>query len=263
MNSLLAHEAQVRLATFLLVFAVLIVLQQVWPRRKVPGGWRRWATNVGLVVVSTIILRVAFPVLAVGLAVNVQDSGVGLLAALPPVAAVVVGVVLLDLVIYWQHRLLHRLPLLWRLHRVHHSDTSFDVSTGVRFHPLEIVLSMGIKFAAILLLGIAPLAVLIFEVVLSAGALFTHTNVRLPAGLDRRLRWLFVTPDMHRVHHSWHRDETDSNFGFNLSLWDRVFGTYRDQPRDGHEQMTIGLPEFRDSRDQSLVELLLNPIRPE
>jgi sterol desaturase/sphingolipid hydroxylase (fatty acid hydroxylase superfamily) len=199
--------------------------------------------------------------LAVGLAVRIDESGGGVLGVLPPVVGVTVGVILLDLVIYWQHRLLHRIPLLWRLHRVHHADTGFDVSTGVRFHPLEIVLSMVIKLGAILLFGIAPLAVLIFELVLSAGSLFTHANLCLLAGFERRLRWLLVTPEMHRVHHSWHRDETDSNFSFHLSLWDRVFGTYRDQPRDGHVQMVIGLPEFRDSRDQSLLSLLLNPWR--
>lgn len=258
---LLEHEAQVRLAAFLLVFSALLVLQQFWPRRDVPGGWRRFATNIALVVVGTAILRIAFPLLAVGLAVRIDESGGGLLGALPPAAAVTVGVILLDLIIYWQHRLLHRIPLLWRLHRVHHADTGFDVSTGVRFHPLEIVLSMLIKLGAILLFGIAPLAVLIFELALSAGSLFTHANICLPAGFERRLRWLLVTPEMHRVHHSWHPDETDSNFSFHLSLWDRVFGTYRDQPRDGHVQMVIGLPEFRDSRDQSLLSLLLNPWR--
>ncbi len=258
---LLEHEAQVRLATFVLVFAALIMLQQFRPRRNVPGGWRRFATNIALVVVGTAILRIAFPLLAVGLAVRLDASGGGLLGALPPAAAVTVGVILLDLIIYWQHRLLHRIPLLWRLHRVHHADTGFDVSTGVRFHPLEIVLSMLIKLGAILLFGIPPLAVLIFELTLSAGALFTHANLLLPAGLERRLRWLLVTPEMHRVHHSWHPDETDSNFSFHLSLWDRIFGTYRAQPRDGHEQMVIGLPEFRDSREQSLMALLLNPWR--
>jgi sterol desaturase/sphingolipid hydroxylase (fatty acid hydroxylase superfamily) len=261
MKWLLEHEAQVRLATFLLVFAALIMLQQFRPRRNVPGGWRRFTTNIALVVLGTAILRVAFPLLAVGLAVRIDESGGGVLGVLPPVVGVTVGVILLDLVIYWQHRLLHRIPLLWRLHRVHHADTGFDVSTGVRFHPLEIVLSMVIKLGAILLFGIAPLAVLIFELALSAGSLFTHANLCLPAGFERRLRWLLVTPEMHRVHHSWHRDETDSNFSFHLSLWDRVFGTYRDQPRDGHVQMVIGLPEFRNSRDQSLAALLLNPWR--
>jgi len=259
MQWVLENEAQVRLTTFLLVFAVLTVLQQLWPRRDVPGGWRRWATNIALVVLGTAILRVVFPLLAVGLAVRLDGSGGGLLGALPPVAAVTLGVILLDLVIYWQHRLLHRIPLLWRLHRVHHADTGFDVSTGVRFHPFEIVLSMVIKLGAILLLGVTPLAVLIFELLLSAGSLFTHANLRLPSGFERRLRWLIVTPEMHRVHHSWHRDETDSNFSFHLSLWDRLFGTYRDQPRDGHVQMVVGLPEFRDSSDQSLIALLLNP----
>lgn len=258
---LLGHEPQVRLVAFLLVLALLAVAQRTWPRREVGGGWRRVATNIGLVVIDTAVLRVFFPLLAVELALRVEAQGSGLLSDLPPAIAVVAGVLLLDLAIYWQHRLLHAIPLLWRLHRVHHADTSFDVSTGVRFSPFEIALSMLIKLAIILLLGIAPLAVLIFELALSLGSLFTHANVRLPAMLDRRLRWLVVTPDMHRIHHSWHRDETDSNFGFHLSFWDRIFGSYREQPRDGHTNMTIGLKEFRNRRDQSLVALLLNPFR--
>ena len=258
---LLGHEAQVRLTAFLLLFAVLIVLQRLWPRREVPGGWRRVATNIALVMIDTVVLRIAFPLLAFDLALRLEENGTGLLRGLPPVAATIIGVVLLDLIIYWQHRLLHKIPLLWRLHRVHHADIGFDITTGVRFHPLEIVLSMVIKLGVILLLGITPLAVLVFELALSMGALFTHTNLSLPRGIDHRLRWLFVTPDMHRIHHSWQRDETDSNFGFHLSIWDRLFGSYRDQPRDGHRRMVIGLQAFRDARDQSLPALLLNPFR--
>lgn len=258
---LLEHESQVRLAAFLGVFAILGIAQRLWPRREVAGGWRRRATNIALVIIDTAILRVAFPLLAFDLALNVEQSGGGLLQGLPAMPAVVIGVVLLDAIIYWQHRLLHMIPLLWRMHRVHHADTGFDITTGVRFHPLEMILSMGIKLGIIQLLGIAPLAVLIFELALSLGSLFTHTNLGLPLRFERRLRWLLVTPEMHRIHHSWHRDETDSNFGFHLSVWDRLFGSYRDQPRDGHTQMTIGLHEFRQRRDQSLTALLLNPFR--
>lgn len=258
---LIEHEAQVRLAAFLTVFAALFALQRLWPRRSVGGGWRRRATNIALVVIDTAVLRVAFPLLAFDLALRIEQAGTGLMSSLPAATAIIAGVLLLDVVIYWQHRLLHAVPVLWRLHRVHHADTGFDVSTGVRFHPLEIVLSMAIKLGVIALFAIPALAVLIFELALSIGSLFTHANLYLPPALDRRLRWLMVTPEMHRIHHSWHRDETDSNFGFHLSLWDRVFGSYRQQPRDGHEGMVIGLHEFREKDDQSLIALLLNPFR--
>lgn len=258
---LLSHEAQVRLTAFLSVFAVMIVLQRLFPRRAVGGGWRRNVTNVALVIVGTAILRVAFPLLAFDLAVDLQQRDTGLLQGLPNVAAVIVGVLLLDVMIYWQHRLMHMIPLLWRLHRVHHADTSFDVTTGVRFHPVEIALSMAIKLGVIYLFGIAPLAVLIFEVALSAGSLFTHANLRMPRAFERRSRWLFVTPEMHRVHHSWHPDETNSNYAFHLSVWDRLFRSYRDQPRDGHAAMTIGLEQYREPRQQTLYALLLNPFR--
>lgn len=258
---LIEHEAQVRLAAFLGAFAALFALQHLWPRRSVGGGWRRRATNVALVVIDTAVLRVAFPLLAFDLALRIEQTGTGPMSSLPAAPAIIVGVLLLDIVIYWQHRLLHAVPLLWRLHRVHHADTGFDVSTGVRFHPLEIALSMAIKLGVIALFAIPAMAVLIFELALSIGSLFTHANLYLPQLIDRRLRWLLVTPEMHRIHHSWHRDETDSNFGFHLSLWDRVFGSYREQPREGHERMVVGLHEFREKRDQSLIALLLNPFR--
>jgi sterol desaturase/sphingolipid hydroxylase (fatty acid hydroxylase superfamily) len=180
---------------------------------------------------------------------------------LPYWSVVIASVIVLDCAIYWQHRLLHKIPILWRLHRVHHADIGFDVTTAVRFHPFEIAVSMGIKLAFIALFGIPALAVLIFEILLSAGSLFTHANIRLPDTFERRLRWLLVTPEMHRIHHSVHWDETNSNFGFHLSLWDRIFGSYRDQPRDEQTTMQIGLHEFRDRRDQSLWALLVNPFR--
>lgn len=259
---LLGHEAQVRLTVFLTLFGLFLVLQRMRPLRQLPGGWRRQGTNLALVVIDTAILRVAFPLLAFDLATRLDAAGGGLLQALPPVAAVVVGVLLLDVAIYWQHRILHVVPMLWRLHRVHHADVEFDVTTGVRFHPLEIVLSMAIKLGLIAALGIPALAVLIFELALSAGSLFTHANIALPPRFEHALRWVFVTPDMHRIHHSVHKDETNSNFGFHLSIWDRVFGSYRDQPRDGQATMTIGLHEYRDAREQTLWSLLLNPFRP-
>lgn len=258
---LIGHEAQVRLSAFLTVFAVLLILQQLWPRREVGGGWHRSATNIALVVIDTALLRLAFPLLAFDLAMRLDERQIGLLHDLPAMPAIVLGVVLLDLIIYWQHRLLHMIPVLWRLHRVHHADIAIDVSTGVRFHPLEIILSVGIKLAVIFLFGIAPLAVLIFELALSIGSLFTHTNLYLPATFERALRWLLVTPEMHRIHHSWHQDEMDSNFGFHLSLWDRIFKSYRDSPRDGHMNMVIGLREFRGAKEQTLKALLLNPFR--
>jgi sterol desaturase/sphingolipid hydroxylase (fatty acid hydroxylase superfamily) len=258
---LMQNEPQIRLAAFLGVFAVLIILQRARPRRDVPGGWQRWATNLSLVVIDTLVLRIAFPVLAFDFALRLEEDGGGLLAAVPYWALVPVTVLLLDCAIYWQHRLMHQIPLLWRLHRVHHADTGFDVTTAVRFHPVEIALSMAIKLGLIALLGIPALAVLIFEILLNAGSLFTHANIRLPDVFERRLRWLLVTPEMHRIHHSVHREETNSNFCFNLSLWDRLFGSYRDQPRDGQTTMQIGLHEFRDQRDQTLWALIVNPLR--
>ncbi|MEQ8207330.1 MAG: sterol desaturase family protein [Woeseia sp.] len=258
---LLGNEPQVRLAVFLSVFALLLAAQQWAPRRDMHLGWRRLLSNISLVVIGTLLLRVAFPVLAFGLALRLEADGGGLAALLPYWLAIIVGVVLLDCAIYWQHRLLHKIPILWRLHRVHHADVGFDVTTAVRFHPIEFALSMAIKLGLIALFGVPALAVLIFEILLNAGALFTHANIRLPATFERRLRWLLVTPEMHRIHHSVHKDETNSNFSFHLSLWDRLFGSYRDQPRDGHISMQIGLHEFRESREQTIWALVLNPFR--
>lgn len=258
---LLMNEPQIRLVAFLSIFTLLVILQQALPRRDVPGGWRRRAINLSLVVVDTLVLRVAFPILAVDLALRLEGNGGGLIGALPYWAAVPAGVIFLDCAIYWQHRLVHRIPVLWRLHRVHHADVGFDVTTAVRFHPFEIALSMAIKLGLIALFGIPAVAVLIFEILLNAGSLFTHANIRLPAAFERRLRWLLVTPEMHRIHHSVHKDETNSNFGFQLSLWDRLFGSYRDQPRDGQTTMQIGLHEFRGRRDQTLWALIVNPFR--
>jgi sterol desaturase/sphingolipid hydroxylase (fatty acid hydroxylase superfamily) len=207
------------------------------------------------------VVRVIFPTAAVGMALVAGERGWGLLnnVDLTPVVAVVVSVFVLDLLIYFQHVMFHAVPALWRLHMVHHADVDFDVTTGLRFHPLEIVLSMLIKLAAVALLGAPAVAVIIFEVVLNATAIFNHGNIRLPVAVDRVLRLIVVTPDMHRVHHSVKTPETNSNFGFNLPWWDRLLGTYRDQPEEGHEKMVIGLSQFQDRPRQSLPWLLAVP----
>jgi sterol desaturase/sphingolipid hydroxylase (fatty acid hydroxylase superfamily) len=263
-DRLLAAEPAVRLGCFLGVLALVALWEALAPRRaQAIGRLTRWPNNLGVVVVDTLVLRLLFPTAAVGLALAGEARGWGLLndVALPPALKVLAAVVALDLVIYLQHVLFHAVPALWRLHRMHHADLEFDVTTGVRFHPIEIVLSMLVKLGAVAALGTPALGVLLFEVLLNATSLFSHGNVRLPAWLDRALRWVVVTPEMHRVHHSVVPRETNSNFGFNLSVWDRLFGTYRPQPAAGHEAMTIGIGQFRDPAELRLDRLLLQPLR--
>ena len=264
MDAVLAHEKLVRLAIFLAVFLLMAVLEAILPRRdRGEGRMRRWPGNLGVVVLGALIVRLVFPMTAMGVALAAEARGIGLLPwlGLPDWAGIVMAVVLLDLAIYLQHVLFHAVPALWRLHRMHHADLDFDVTTGLRFHPVEIMLSMGLKLMVVIALGAPPLAVLVFEVLLNATAMFNHANLRLPAGLDRALRALLVTPDMHRVHHSVVPSETNSNFGFNLALWDRLFGTYIAQPAAGHTAMTIGIPKFRDPAELRLDRLLTQPLR--
>jgi sterol desaturase/sphingolipid hydroxylase (fatty acid hydroxylase superfamily) len=260
----LANEAALRLAAFIGLLALMIGWERLMPRR--PGDGRvsaRWLANLSLVGVDTLVLRFGFPIAAVGAAVLAADRGWGLFnsADTPGWVAVVVSLLVLDLAVWAQHRAMHAVPWLWRLHRVHHSDVAIDATTGVRFHPVEIALSMLYKMAVVIALGVPAAAVVVFEIVLNTMSLFSHANVRLAPKADRVLRRLIVTPDMHRVHHSVHRDETDSNFGFNLSVWDRLFGTYKAQPRDGHRGMTIGLDVFREPCDGRLDKLLVQPLR--
>jgi sterol desaturase/sphingolipid hydroxylase (fatty acid hydroxylase superfamily) len=260
--SLLIHEPTVRLAAFAGVFAVMAIWELLGPRRATSfGRGRRWPGNLGIVVLDTLLVRLAFPVSAVGLALVAEARGWGLFHSLPLPAwlGVAASVVILDLAIYLQHVLFHAVPALWRLHRMHHADLAFDVTTGLRFHPIEILLSMLIKLAAVAALGAPAVAILIFEVLLNGTSMFNHGNVRLPARIDRLLRWVVVTPDMHRVHHSIESSETNSNFGFNLPWWDRLFGTYRAQPAAGHEAMTIGIEQFRDPRELRIDRMLLQP----
>jgi|SRR5882672_1317640 len=263
-NSAIAYEPLIRLGSFLLVFVAIAAWEMLSPRRRSLLGRRpRWIHNLGLLLVDIAVLRIFVPGAAVALALIGEARGWGLIntLSLPVWAAVPLTVALLDLVIYFQHVMFHAVPTLWRLHRVHHTDLDFDVTTATRFHPIEIIISTGIKCAAVVAIGAPAVAVLVFEVLLSATAMFNHANAHLPQPLDRLLRWLIVTPDMHRVHHSIVYNETNSNFAFNLAWWDRLFGTYRAQPAAGHESMTIGVDAFRSVEDQRLDRLLMQPLR--
>lgn len=263
-QSLLGNEPIVRLSAFAVVFTVMAMWEVFAPRRRQEiGRTVRWPGNLGVVILDTVLVRILFPTTAVGLALVAETKGFGLFNAwgLATWIAIVVSVVILDLVIYLQHVLFHAVPALWRLHRMHHADLEFDLTTGARFHPVESLLSMVIKLTVIGALGAPALAVLIFEVLLNATAMFNHSNVRLPASIDGVLRWFLVTPDMHRVHHSVVVRETNSNFGFNLPWWDRMFGTYRAQPQAGHDRMVIGVEEIRDPTEQRLDRMLTQPFR--
>ncbi len=247
----MAHEKTLRMGFFFGMLAVIGLWELIAPRRALTvSKGVRWLNNLGLVFFNSFVARLLFPAAAVGVAAFAAEQGWGLLHyySIPFWPAVVIAIVAMDFVIWLQHVMVHAVPILWRLHRVHHADPDFDVTTGARFHTLEIILSLLIKFATIVVLGPPVVAVVIFEIILNAMAMFNHGNVRLPVGLDRALRWLVVTPDMHRIHHSVADDEANSNFGFNLSIWDRLFGTYRDQPRGGHEGMTIGIHKYREPK---------------
>src|SRR6266851_4052510 len=261
---MLTNETTIRLGAFITVFTAMALWEAAMPRR--PGSYsrfRRWPSNLAVVALNTAFVRILLPATAVSLALAGERQGWGLLNNLPfPAWTAVVGsVVLFDAAIYLQHVMFHAVPALWRVHRMHHADLDFDATTGARFHPIEIVLSMLIKFGVVAVLGAPALSMLIFEVLLNATSIFNHSNVRIPVALDRYLRWLVVTPDMHRVHHSIVVGETNSNFGFNLPWWDRLLGTYRDQPAAGHDGITIGITEFRKARELWLDRMLLQPFR--
>ena len=264
METLFAYEPQVRLAAFLGILVAMALWEVAAPRRRVEiPRLLRWSNNLGVVALDVFVVRLVFPVLAVGLAVIAAENGWGLLNRfdVPGWIAVIVSLLALDLAIYFQHVLFHAVPGLWRLHRMHHADLEFDVTTGLRFHPIEILLSMAVKLTIVMALGPPAIAVLLFEIILNGSAMFNHSNVRLPKRVDAILRLFIVTPDMHRVHHSIHPSETNSNFGFNLPWWDRIFGTYLAQPRAGHTGMTIGIEQFRTRRDLWLDRMLVQPLR--
>ncbi|MCG6212441.1 sterol desaturase family protein [Vibrio furnissii] len=261
---MLQHTEAVRLLFFTLVLVACALWESNQPRKILTQRkWLRWVNNLGLVGLNSVLLTLTMPILAVSAAhwTEVTQFGVLYWLNLSPALAFVLSVILLDGVIYAQHVLFHRLPTLWRLHRMHHADQDIDVTTGTRFHPVEIIISMWIKVGAVTLIGVSPLAVVVFEILLNASAMFNHSNARLPLKVDQWLRLVVVTPDMHRVHHSVIERETHSNFGFFLSIWDRMFHTYIAQPEQGHDGMKIGLPLFQQPREQWLDKMLTQPFR--
>lgn len=257
----ISSEALVRLGYFAAIFFAVALSESMAPRRRLSQSKsRRWIGNLGMQVIDTILLAI-IPVFPIGVAVVCAREGWGLLHYFSPepLAAGIIGFLALDFIIYLQHRLFHRVPLFWRIHMVHHTDRDIDVTTALRFHPLEIAASLTIKILAVAALGVLPLSVLIFEIVLNGAAMFNHGNINIPSPLDRILRLVLITPDMHRVHHSVIPRETNSNFGFSVPWWDRLWGSYRAQPQDGHNQMKIGLNGYQDDRSLKLSSLLLMP----
>jgi sterol desaturase/sphingolipid hydroxylase (fatty acid hydroxylase superfamily) len=262
-HAVVASEPLLRLGLFLGIFAATALWEALAPRRKRQFPRKsRWVPNLALLAFDTAVVRVLAPGATIAVALAGEARGWGLLNAVdaPSWIAIPIAVALLDLAIYFQHVMFHAVPTLWRLHRVHHTDLDFDVTTGSRFHPAEILISTGVKCAAVAAIGAPALAVLAFEVLLNATAMFNHANARIPPAIDRWLRWLVVTPDMHRVHHSVDYQESSSNFGFNAPWWDRIFGTYREQPAAGHEGMTIGVDAFRSAEDLRIDRLLVQPL---
>jgi sterol desaturase/sphingolipid hydroxylase (fatty acid hydroxylase superfamily) len=262
----LENEIFIRFAVFFGVLVVLAALERLAPRRAmVQPRARRWFTNLALVVIDTLTVRAlafALPILAVAAAVDAGQLGLGLFNTLqwPLWLELLLAVLIFDLAIWLQHLITHKVPLFWRFHRVHHADRDFDVTTALRFHPVEIAASALLKVGLVYVIGPSALAVIVFEILLNATAMFNHANLRLPLGLDRVVRLVLVTPDMHRVHHSVHRHEHDSNYGFSLSIWDRIFRTYVPQPAAGHDDMTVGL-EWQDDRPMKLGWALWLPFR--
>ena len=261
---ILTHESSLRLAVFLSILLLMMTAEAVFPRKKrVMGRGHRWTSNLLLIVIDGLFVRLLFPIVAVGIAVLAAEKNLGVfnLIDLPIWLEVTLSIIILDMSIYWQHVASHHIPILWALHKVHHADRDIDVTTGSRFHPLEIGFSMGYKMLLVALLGAPVLAVIIFELILNGCAMFNHSNVKLPLAFDRILRRFIVTPDMHRVHHSTIVSETNSNYGFSLSLWDRIFGSYTAQPSQGHDGMVIGLEEYQTHGPASLAWSLWLPLK--
>ena len=262
MSELISATVSVQFAVFAVVLLGMIAWETIAPRR-VPGGPRliRWASNLGIGLLNRVILS-AVPMMSAAI-LTAQQLDWALLNVLqvPLWASILITVLLLDALVYWQHRFFHAVPLLWRVHRMHHTDTDFDATTAVRFHPIEAVVSMAIKVMAVICIAPPAIALLIFEIVLSSTALFNHSNARLPHGIDRWLRKVLVTPDMHRVHHSTDPEEYNRNFGFNLPWWDYLFGSYRAQPGLGHVDMQLGQAQYREPRELGLAGMLSHPFR--
>lgn len=263
-DSIINHENALRMSVFISILLVMMAAETLLPRKaRVQARPKRWTANLLLVVIDSLVLRLVFPIVAVGVAAKTAQSGWGLfnLIALPQWLSVLAAIIILDMMIYWQHVISHKWAPLWALHKVHHSDRDIDVTTALRFHPLEIILSMAYKMALIWLLGAPVIAVIIFEILLNGCAMFNHANLRLPKGVDKVLRAIIVTPDMHRVHHSAIERETNSNYGFSTSLWDRLFRSYTPQPSKGHDDMLIGLEAYQTQGPESLLWALSLPFK--
>ncbi len=263
MDNILNDWPQLRIAIFLGIFLFLALCEFVFPRRaknNVPQS-TRWISNLSIVIIGNFLMRLIFPLLAIEMAILSRNYSWGIFNQfeIPYWVNIIFTIIILDLVIYLQHVMFHAVPIFWRAHRMHHADLDFDVTTGIRFHPIEVILSMGIKIGSVALIGASPIGVLIFEILLNATSMFSHSNINLPISIDRVLRCIIVTPDMHRVHHSIQEHETNSNFGFSFSFWDRIFGTYLNQPSEGHLKMTIGITDFRNPKYLRLDWLLLIP----
>lgn len=266
MSFLEQYEAIVRLGVFAGIFLLMAALEIAIPRKErvLPKGMR-WFTNISLVIVNTLALRLVMPILAVGMADYAAARGWGLLAFVdfPMWMEIIIAFVILDMLIYVQHVAFHKVPILWRFHKVHHADRDLDVTSGARFHPIEAVLSMAYKLLCVALVGPAAIAVFLFEVILNASSMFHHANIRIPENIDKLVRWGIVTPDMHRVHHSVRVSETNSNYSFFLTLWDRLFRTYVAEPKDGHREMTLGLDEYQTEQPANLGWAMVVPFLPE
>lgn len=257
-------EASIRLSAFIGIFTAMALLEQFLPRReRFPARGRRWATNWGMLIVDSVVLRILFPAAAVGVALWAEGAGFGLfnLIEVPFWLAFILVVLVLDFAVWLAHVASHHWLWLWRIHKVHHADVDLDVTSALRFHPAEIIVSMLWKGTLVALLGAPAVAVLVFEIILNGMAMFNHSNVKLPFGLDRLLRPAIVTPDMHRIHHSVIERETNTNYGFNLSIWDRLFGVYTAEPVHGQEGMTIGLAEHQNLQPTGLLWSLMLPLR--
>ena len=260
----LNHEASLRMGVFISILLLMMGAEALFPRKnRALGRTHRWVSNLLIVIIDSIFARLLFPIVAVGVAALSVKNGWGLLnmTLLPDWLEILLALILLDMAIYWQHVAFHRIPFFWSFHKVHHVDRDIDVTTGLRFHPIEIVFSLLIKLGVVLVLVAPVLAVILFEIILNGCAMFNHSNVKLPLSVDRVMRRFIVTPDMHRVHHSIHMHETNSNYGFSISLWDRMFKSYNDQPQDGHDGMIIGLEEHQTKAPASLSWSLLFPFK--
>lgn len=256
------YESYIRLGSFLAIFALLTIWEISSPKRKLLQlRYFRWFCNIGLITISSILVRFIIPTAAVGIALHVEQEQLGFLNLyeLPFIVKFILAFVLMDLAIYFQHVMFHALPLFWRFHRVHHSDLDCDITTGLRFHPFEMIISIIFKFLIITSIGAPVLAVVFFEIILNAASMFTHSNIKIPSVIESMVRWFIVTPDMHRIHHSIKENETNSNFGFFISIWDRLLGTYIHEPAQGHVNMQIGLRKFREPKWQNLRWLIYLP----